>query len=75
MTLEQAGIYSVIWFSLHLLILVIVRYRYPQAEVKLLFAWYDLWAGVFVDRQKSKIYQLILPTIGWVIDYKEVRRD
>ena len=37
--------------------------------IKPLFAWYDLWVGVFWDGQKRKLYILPLPCIGVVITF------
>ncbi len=36
-------------------------------RVKFLFAWYDLWVGVFWDRKSRKLYILPLPCIGVVV--------
>jgi hypothetical protein len=36
-------------------------------SVKLIFAWYDLWVGVFVDRVKRRVYVFPLPCVGFVI--------
>jgi len=38
-------------------------------KVRLIFAWYDLWVGVFIDRAKRRAYVLLLPCCGIVIDY------
>jgi hypothetical protein len=38
-------------------------------KAKLIFAWYDLWIGVFIDRAKRRVYILPLPCLGIVIDY------
>lgn len=40
-------------------------------KVRPLFAWYDLWIGVFWDRQKRKLYVLPLPCIGFVVEFKQ----
>ena len=37
--------------------------------IRLMFAWYDIWVGVFIDRAKRRIYILPLPCVGIVIDY------
>lgn len=39
-------------------------------KAKLIFAWYDLWIGVFVDRQKKKVYVFLIPMVGVVISKK-----
>lgn len=39
-------------------------------KIRLLFAWYDLWIGVFWDRQKRKLYVLPLPCIGFVVEFR-----
>lgn len=38
-------------------------------KIKPLFAWYDLWVGVFWDQHKRKLYVLPLPCIGIVIEF------
>ena len=38
-------------------------------KVRLIFAWYDIWVGVFIDRAKRRAYVLPLPCIGIVIDF------
>lgn len=36
-------------------------------KIRLLFAWYDLWIGIFIDRQKDMLYILPVPMLGIVI--------
>jgi len=36
---------------------------------RLMFAWYDLWIGVFVDRAKRRVYVFPIPCVGVRIDY------
>lgn len=38
-------------------------------KVRPMFAWYDLWVGVFVDRPKRRIYVFPLPCLGLRIDF------
>lgn len=33
-------------------------------KFKLVFAWYDFWIGVFVDREKKCIYIFPIPCVG-----------
>ncbi len=37
-------------------------------KVRPLFAWYDLWAGVFIDLKNKKVYVMVF-TVGIVIEY------
>lgn len=38
-------------------------------RVRFIFAWYDLWVGVFIDRAKRRIYVLPLPCVGIAVDF------
>ena len=37
-------------------------------KIRLLFAWYDLWIGVFWDRKTRRLYVLPLPCVGIVVE-------
>lgn len=37
-------------------------------RIRPVFAWYDLWVGVFIDRAKRRVYVFPLPMIGLRID-------
>lgn len=39
-------------------------------SIRPLFAWYDLWVGVFIDLKRRRVYVLPLPCIGVVIEWK-----
>ncbi len=36
---------------------------FEYKTVKLSFAWYDLWIGLFIDTDKRKIYICLIPTL------------
>ena len=37
-------------------------------KIRPIFAWYDLWIGVFVDTKNRRIYIFPIPCIGLRID-------
>lgn len=37
-------------------------------RIRLIFKWYDIWIGVFIDRPKRKVYIFPIPMMGIVID-------
>lgn len=39
-------------------------------KIRPIFAWYDLWIGVFVDRPKRRVYVFPVPMLGIVIDWR-----
>lgn len=38
-------------------------------SIKFIFAWYDLWIGLFIDRKKKLIYFFPVPMFGIVYKY------
>jgi hypothetical protein len=40
-------------------------------RIRVIFAWYDLWIGVFIDRPKHRVYVFPLPCLGIVIDLRD----
>jgi len=44
-------------------------------SIKPLFAWYDLWVGIFWDSRKRKLYILPLPCVGVVIEFPMRHND
>ena len=39
--------------------------------IRPVFAWYDLWVGVFIDVAKRRLYVLPLPCIGFMVQFGE----
>ncbi|RKD61692.1 hypothetical protein BJ928_107294 [Rhizobium sp. WW_1] len=37
-------------------------------RIKPIFAWYDLWIGVFYDRLKRRVYVFPVPMFGFYVD-------
>lgn len=38
-------------------------------KIRLIFAWYDLWVGVFIDRKKKMVYIFPVPCLGVVVSW------
>jgi hypothetical protein len=38
----------------------------PRWRLEPIFAWYDFWVGVYVDRKNRKIYCFPIPCVGFV---------
>ena len=38
-------------------------------KIRPIFAWYDLWVGIFIDMKKKRVYVLPLPCLGLTIDW------
>ncbi len=38
-------------------------------RIKILFAWYDLWIGIFWDSKKKLLYILPIPMFGIIINF------
>jgi hypothetical protein len=39
-------------------------------KVKPVIAWYDLWVGIYWDRQKRRLYILPMPCVGVMVQFK-----
>lgn len=39
-------------------------------NISLLFAWYDIWIGLFVDKKKNYLYIFPVPMLGLIIKLK-----
>lgn len=44
-------------------------------SARLIFAWYDLWVGIFWDSRKRKLYILPVPCVGVVIEFPMRQND
>jgi hypothetical protein len=44
-------------------------------NMKLLFRWYDLWVGLYIDTKRKILYIFPIPMIGIAINYKKIHRD
>lgn len=44
-------------------------------KVQLIFAWYDLWVGVFWDRKNRWLYIFLLPTVGVILKFPSVEEE
>ena len=42
---------------------------YRIKNIKLSFAWYDLWIGAYIDSHNKRIYICLIPTILLTIKY------
>lgn len=38
-------------------------------RVRLIFAWYDLWVGVYIDRAERRVYVLPVPMCGVMVSW------
>lgn len=43
--------------------------KYLHINVRFLFAWYDMWMGVFWDRKNKWLYIFPIPMFGIVIEF------
>ena len=40
-----------------------------EVKIRPIFAWYDLWVGLYVDRANRRLYFLPIPMFGVVIEF------
>ncbi len=38
-------------------------------RIRLIFAWYDLWVGIYWDRHGRRLYVLPLPCLGFFLEF------
>ena len=51
-----------------LMVLHLLLYKFERTAW--IFAWYDLWVGLFWDSKKRWLYLFPLPSIGLVIKFR-----
>lgn len=39
-------------------------------KIKVIFKWYDLWIGFFIDKNKRCLYFFPIPMIGFIFMFK-----
>ncbi len=39
-----------------------------KLRVRPIFAWYDCWIGVFIDRPKGRLYIFPVPCFGIILE-------
>lgn len=39
-------------------------------RIRPIFAWYDIWVGVFIDTAKHRVYVFPIPCFGIVIEWR-----
>jgi hypothetical protein len=44
-------------------------------SVKPIFAWYDIWVGLYWDRKGRKLYVLPVPCLGFVIEFSTSKKE
>jgi len=40
-------------------------------RVTFIFAWYDIWVGIFIDRKKHCFYVFPLPMLGLKVEWRK----
>lgn len=41
--------------------------------IRLIFAWFDIWVGVYIDRGNREVYIFPVPMFGVVVKYAALR--
>jgi hypothetical protein len=57
----------VLWIAISTVIAVVLRNVFNY-DVELNFIWYDLWIGIYYDREKKIIYINSLPCVVWICE-------
>jgi hypothetical protein len=45
-----------------------------HVTIRPIFAWYDMWIGIFIDRARRRIYVFPFPCLGVVITYGHAKK-
>lgn len=44
-------------------------------KIRPIFAWYDLWIGIFIDTKRKRAYVFLIPMVGIAIDWRLRNED
>jgi len=42
-------------------------------KIKIIFAWYDFWVGLFWDRERCRLYVFPVPMLGLCICFRSAQ--
>ncbi len=48
-----------------------IRHPWASLKVRPIFAWFDLWVGVFIDRPNRRVYIFPIPCFGIVVERRK----
>jgi hypothetical protein len=68
-----AGVGSVIITSIFVFVqsIILSILFLKKLKIKIIFAWYDFWIGLFYDKNKKILYIFLIPMIGLKIERKQ----
>jgi len=44
-------------------------------KIRPIFRWYDLWVGLYIDRERRRGFLMVLPCLGFLIEWPERRGE
>jgi len=44
-------------------------------KMRFIFAWYDMWIGLFWDSHKRRLYVLPVPCLGIVLEFPQKEKS
>lgn len=66
---------SVYIAAVYMLYIVTILFSpiFVRVGTEIIFRWYDLWVGVYIDRKNQVVYVFLLPCFGLSIPYSNDR--